>query len=97
MRNTTDGRTMSDFMDTFNQDDACYIYYMDEELHMHFIADADCVNMDASDLNDAVYTDNLSDAVLCSYEQAKTLVFLCDYLFDNRHHIVRIHSYVEWL
>lgn len=91
------GRTMIDFTDTFNQNDACYIYYMDEELRMHFLADADCVNMDASDLNDAVYTDNLSDAVLCSYEQAKTLVFLCDYLFSNWHRIVRIHSYVEWL
>lgn len=91
------GKTMLDFMETFNQDDACYIYYMDEKLHMHFLADADSVNLDASELNDAIYTDNLSDAVLTSYEAATTLVFLCNHLFDNWHHIVRIHTTVEWL
>lgn len=90
-------KTMSDFSEMFNQDDACYIYYVDEKLRMHFLADADSVNLDASELNDAIYTDNLSDAVLTSYEAAKTLVFLCDYLFDNCHHIVRIHTSVEWL
>ena len=97
MRDTTGGRTMADFMDTFNQDDACYIYYVDDKLLMHFLSDADCVNMDASDLNDAIYTDNFSDAVLTSYEASKTLAFLANYLFGNTHHIVRIHSHVEWL
>ena len=91
------GYTRKEFGDIFNQDDSCYIYYLDESLHMHFLADADSVNLDASELNDAIYTDNLSDAVLTSYEAAKTLVFLCDHLFDNWHHIVRVHSSVEWL
>ena len=90
-------RTMADFMDIFNQDDACYIYFLDNDLSMKFLADIDSVNLDASDLNDAIYTDNMSDAVLCTHEQAKTLKFLCDYLFDNKHYIVRVHSHVEWL
>lgn len=94
-------KTMSDFAEMFNQDDACYIYYVDKKLRMHFLSDANSVNLDASDLHalhDTIYTDNLSDAVLCTYEQAKTLKFLCDYLFDfHVHHIVRIRSSVEWL
>lgn len=91
------GTTLSDFKDTFNQDDACYIYYIDDSDCMHFLSDADSVDFDASDLCDAIYTDHPSDAVLCTYEQAKTLVFLCDYLFVHKHHIVRVHSHVEWL
>lgn len=91
-------KTMCQFNDTFNQDDACYIYFLDYDLRMKFLSDCDSVNLDASDLNDAIYTDNLSNAVLCTYEQAKTLKFLCDYLFDSHvHHIVRIRSSVEWL
>ena len=91
------GTTISHFKDTFNQDDACYIFYIDDSDCMHFLSDADSVDFDASDLRDAIYTDHPYDAVLCTYEQAKTLVFLCDYLFDNKHHIVRVHSHVEWL
>lgn len=97
MGDTTGGITTADFIDTFNQDDACYIYYLDKELRMHFLSDADSVDFDASDLRDTIYTDHPSDAVLCTYEQATTLVFLCNYLFDNKHHIVRVHSHVEWL
>lgn len=92
-------KTMSDFNETFHKSDAYYIFYVDDDSdYMHFLSEADCIDFDASDLNDAVYTDNLSDAVLCTYEQAKTLVFLCDYLFPKHiHQIVNIHTSVEWL
>lgn len=91
-------KTMREFNDTFNQEDACYIYFFDCDWHMKFLADVDSVNLDAADVNDAIYTDNMSDAVLCTTEQAKTLKFLCDYLFPkHHHHIVRICSSVEWL
>lgn len=91
------GRTRAEFSEHFNQHDACYIYILDADSNMHFLADADSVDYDASDLCDAIYVDNLGEAVLCSYEQAKTLKFLCDYLFDlHVHHIVCIHSSVEW-
>lgn len=91
------GKTRKEFAETFNQHDACFVYFLDADSKMHFLADADCVDFDAADLNDAVYVDNLSGAVLCTFEQAKTLVFLCNYLFPHTHHIVCLWSSVEWM
>lgn len=91
-------RTIQDFKKTFDQTDACYIFYVDGAGYMHFLADADSIDLDASDLNDAIYTDNLFDAVLCTYNQAATLKFLCNYFFPKHNHrIVNIYSHVEFL
>lgn len=93
-----DKNTIKSFKEAFHKQDSYYIFYVDDANYMHFLGDADSIDYDASDLNDAVYTDNLFDAVLCSYEQAKTLVFLSNYLFpQHNHHIVNIHTTVEWL
>lgn len=91
-------KTINSFEEAFNNTDAYYIFYVDDANYMRFLCDADSVDYDASELSDAIYTDSLSDAVLCTYDEAKTLWFLCNYLFPkHQHHIVNIHTTVEWL
>ena len=91
-------KTIKSFIETFNQSDACYVFYVDDADYMHFLGDANCVDYDASELSDAIYVDDLNKAVLCTYEEAKTLLFLCNYLFPNHHHrIANICTTVEWL
>lgn len=86
--------TRSDFINRMMQDDACYIYYTDNNHIMHFISDtpADAVT------DDECFTTNFYDALLIDFKYAAKLKFLCDFLFDNRvHHIVRMRTRVEWL
>lgn len=91
-------KTINSFKEAFNHTDSYYIFYVDDNDYMCFLGDADSVDYDASELSDAIYTDSLSDAVVCTYEQAKTLWFLCNYLFPkHHHHIVNVHTTVEWL
>lgn len=86
--------TRSDFMESFEQDFACYIYYTDKNHIMHFISDNP-----AADVTDGeCFTTNVNDALLIDAVYAEKLKFLCDFLFDNRvHHIVRMRTHVEWL
>ena len=86
--------TRSDFMDSFEQDYACYIYYTDKNHVMHFISDNP-----AHDITDAeCFTTDVNEALLIDITYAEKLKFLCDFLFDNRvHHIVQLHTRVEWL
>ena len=86
--------TRIDFINRMMQDDACYIYYTDDNHIMHFISDNP-----ADDVTDAeCFTTNLNDALLIDVRYAEKLKFLCDFLFDNRvHHIARMHTSVEWL
>lgn len=90
----TENMTRSDFKASFEQDDACYIYYTDKNHIMHFISD----NY-ADDVTDsACFTTNINDALLVHVTYAKRLKFLCDFLFDNHvHHIARMHTSVEWV
>lgn len=91
-------KTINSFKEAFNHTASYYIFYIDDANYMHFLGDADSVDYDASELSDAIFVDNLFEAVLCTYEEAKTLCFLCNYLFPKRHHnIVGIHTTVEWL
>lgn len=91
-------KTINSFEEVFNNTDAYYIFYVDDANHMRFLCDVDSFDYDASELSDAIYTDSLSDAVLCTYDEAKTLWFLCNYLFPkHHHHIVNVHTTVEWL
>lgn len=86
--------TRSDFMHCMVQDDACYVYYTDKNHIMHFISDNA-----ADDVTDSVcFTTNLNDALLMHITDAAKIKILCDFLFDNRvHHIVRMHTSVEWV
>lgn len=91
-------KTVKSFKEAFHKQDAYYIFYVDDANYMYFLGDADSVDYDASELSDAIYTDSLADAVVCTYEQAKTLWFLCNYFFPQyNHHIVNIHTTLEWL
>lgn len=86
--------TRADFMKSMEQDDACYIYYTDKNHIMHFISDNA-----ADDVADsACFTTNLNNALLMHIADAAKIKILCDVLFDNHvHHIVRMHSRVEWV
>lgn len=84
----------ADFVDSFEQDDACYIYYTDKNHIMHFISD----NYGADVTDPECFTTNVNEALLIDIRYAEKLKFLCDFLFDNRvHHIARMHTSVEWL
>lgn len=84
--------TRADFIEAMEQDEACYIYYTDSNGYMHFLCD------NPSESDEENFCAHIADALLCSNKYARKLKFLCDFLFDNRvHHIVRMHTRVEWL
>lgn len=84
--------TRAEFDKEMSQDEACYVYYTDEDYNMHFVADD-------------VYprhTDTLKDAFLFTEVEARAVKFLFDIIYGDEgeefiHHIVKLHTKVEWL
>lgn len=82
--------TREEFMDTMDNAEGCYVYFVDENERMHFVADEGHF--------DKAFCDSLSDAFLCTEDEAAALRLLCKIMFPkNLYQIVKIHTNVEWL
>lgn len=82
--------TRHEFEEAMTQDDACYVYYTDDEHNMHFVADEIYPS----------YTDSLTDAFLFHEVEAYTIKFLFDLVYSDVpivHHIVKMKTQVEWM
>lgn len=80
--------TRAEFEEAMSQDRACYVFYTDKEHNMHYVAD----------VAESIYTESLKDAFLFTESEAYAIKFLFDFISDDIvHHIVKLHTKVEWL
>lgn len=82
--------TREEFDEGMSQDETCYVFYTDKDHNMHFVADEiyPC------------HTETLKDAFLFTETEARAIKFLFDLIYSDDgivHHIVKLHTKVEWL
>ena len=82
-------KTREEFMDAMDNAEGCYVYFVDKNERMHFLAD---------DSYSGGFCDSLVDAFLCTEEEAAAMKIICKIMFpENFYQIVKLHTNVEWL
>ncbi len=82
-------KTRDEFMDIIDNADGYYVYFLDKNERMHFVADDEYTDG---------FCDSNVDAFLCTEDEANAIKFLCKLLFpEHTFHVVKIYSSVEWL
>lgn len=69
-------RTPQEFVDCFDQDEASFVYYVDDDGHMVFLKDV-------KELFENPFTDEFSDAALFSYAEAHVILIACAVLHTD--------------
>lgn len=83
-------KTREEFMDAMDNGEGCYIYFVDKNESMHFLADEGHFGSD--------FCDSLNDAFMCDEGVAIVFKLLCKAMYPkNEFHIVKLHTNVEWL
>lgn len=83
-------KTREEFMDAMNNGEGCYVYFVDKNERMHFVAEEGHFS--------SAFCDSLSDAFMCTEKEAIALQFLCMALYPkNEYQIVKLHTNVEWM
>ena len=82
-------KTREEFIDAMDNAAGCYVYFVDDNGCIHFLAD---------DSYNGVLCDSLADAFMCAEGEAELLAFFCNiYEPKNIYKVVKIHTTVEWL
>ena len=83
-------KTREEFMDVMDGAEGCYVYFVDKNGRMHFLAEEGHFS--------SAFCDSLADAFMCTENEANALQFLCMAMYPkNTYHIVKLHTNVEWL